>query len=322
MRKAFSAAGAIALAVAAGMAEAADLPSRKAPPDYIAPPIVSWTGLYVGLNAGGGFGGDGVHNSASDLYDNPQTVNGCPQYGPGPHCELVFMPAPSLFGAAGAASAVGNIPLDSSGFLGGGQIGYLWRFNSDFVAGVEADIQGTTLSGHGAGMGAGNPQYFGITVATVETASKSVDYLGTARARLGYLVTPSVLAYATGGLAYGGAHLSTSVAQGSQFPPGGFIVAPALGQASIADTRVGWTVGGGVEWMFSPNWSVKAEYLYYDLGVLTSNVALAGSGGIATVNPPLYADAVQSSTRFNGHIVRAGVNYHFNWAVAPVVAGY
>jgi outer membrane immunogenic protein len=321
MKKLFSA-GAIALAVAAGTADAADLPSRKAPPDYIAPPIMSWTGLYVGLNAGGAFGGDGVHNSASDLYDNPQTMNGCPQYGPGPICGAITAPAPSLFGAAGAASAALNIPLNSSGFLGGGQIGYLWRFNGDLVAGVEADIQGTTLDGHGSGMGVGNPQYFGMTVATVETASKSLDYLGTARARLGYLVTPSLLAYATGGLAYGGAHLSTSLAQGSPFPTGGFIVAPALGQTSVGDTRVGWTVGGGGEWMFAPNWSVKAEYLYYDLGVLTTNGALGGVGGIFPVNPPLYADAVQSSTRFNGHVVRAGVNYHFNWAVAPVVAGY
>jgi outer membrane immunogenic protein len=75
--------------------------------------------------------------------------------------------------------------------------------------------------------------------------------------------------------------------------------------------------------MFLPNWSTKVEYLYYDLGNVTvpSGVLVASYS-----NPPtsvLAAIASQTQTRFDGHIVRVGVNYHFSWgAPAPVYAKY
>jgi outer membrane immunogenic protein len=85
-------------------------------------------------------------------------------------------------------------------------------------------------------------------------------------------------------------------------------------------TRKALTVGGGLEWMFSQNWSVKFEYLYYDLGTASVN------GPVQYVNAVTGATglgASQTSAQFNGHIVRAGVNYHFNWgAPAPVLAKY
>jgi outer membrane immunogenic protein len=90
---------------------------------------------------------------------------------------------------------------------------------------------------------------------------------------------------------------------------------------SISNTKVGWTAGGGAEWMFLPNWSVKVEYLYYDLGSLTTADAVFA---VAPVAPAvgLYA-ATQNKTRFNGSVVRAGIDYHFVWgAPAPVVAKY
>ena len=76
-----------------------------------------------------------------------------------------------------------------------------------------------------------------------------------------------------------------------------------------------------------PNWSAKVEYLYYDLGNITYSggvsSVIAQPGGVQPVGQLLYALASQTSTRFNGNIVRAGVNYHFNWgAPAPVVAKY
>jgi outer membrane immunogenic protein len=91
---------------------------------------------------------------------------------------------------------------------------------------------------------------------------------------------------------------------------------------AYSDTRAGWTAGGGVEWMFAPNWSAKVEYLYYDLGSATYALtplvnANCGSAGAC------YGSFAQSSVRFDGHIVRGGVNYHFNWGdPAPVVAKY
>ncbi|MBM3564345.1 MAG: porin family protein, partial [Alphaproteobacteria bacterium] len=158
------------------------------------------------------------------------------------------------------------------------------------------------------------------------TTSKRLDYIGTVRGRLGWLFTPTLLAYGTGGLAYGGVSVSTSIAQFNndcaQFP-GACISGAAFSSGAFSDTRVGWTVGGGLEWMFWPNWSAKVEYLYYDLG----NVSYS-AGALTTLGNTIFAGSVvagvvsQTQTRFNGNIVRAGVNYHFNWGAAPIVAKY
>jgi outer membrane immunogenic protein len=76
-------------------------------------------------------------------------------------------------------------------------------------------------------------------------------------------------------------------------------------------TRAGWTVGGGVEWMFAPRWSVKAEYLYYDLGSRDLNFAFTihdnNSNRSATFNSATNID-------FKGSIARVGINYHFGGA--------
>jgi outer membrane immunogenic protein len=96
------------------------------------------------------------------------------------------------------------------------------------------------------------------------------------------------------------------------------------------NSRVGYTLGGGIEWMFLPNWSVKAEALYYDLGRNNNNnnarlLAMTCNGATCAVPGGLFASSLitQNSNRSNGVIARAGINYHFNWgAPAPVVARY
>jgi outer membrane immunogenic protein len=262
----------VAAVLAAGSAFAADLPSMKAPimpPPPPPPPM--WTGFYVGLNAGYTWG------------DN----------------NAVGITQGSLFGPFVDTLNSSVVSPNNDGFIGGGQIGYNYQFANSFVAGIEADIQGVADSGNSAA--SFNPLLF-----TTTTASKSLDYLGTVRGRLGYLITPTLLVYGTGGLAYGQTNLSFSML--------------SLGLASTAtgafsDTRVGWTAGGGVEWMFMPNWSAKVEYLYYDLGTVTA------TGALNIVGIPI--GAVQATSKFQGHVVRAGVNYHFNmFAPAPVVAKY
>ena len=104
------------------------------------------------------------------------------------------------------------------------------------------------------------------------------------------------------------------------------LTSAAFGAGNFSDTRVGWTAGAGLEWMFWPNWSTKVEYLYYDLGNVTfTNGVLATSYLTPRLAGPTLSAAVasQSRTRFDGHIVRVGVNYHFNWgAPAPVYAKY
>ena len=72
------------------------------------------------------------------------------------------------------------------------------------------------------------------------------------------------------------------------------------------NTRAGWTVGAGLEWMFAQGWSAKAEYLYVDLG-----------------NYVQYTPAINVNVSERVHTAKVGINYHFNWgSSAPVVARY
>ncbi len=307
MNKLILSASVVALALSAGgSAFAADLPSRKAAPVYVAPPPAPmWTGFYVGLNAGGTFGGNELVNVGTyGLSSNPALAGSL------------------AVASASALAGTGNFSINNGGFIGGGQIGYNWQWNS-FVLGLEADIQGiagsnsTATAVTGAGI-AGFP--LNALSGTVST-SKTLDYLGTVRGRIGYLFTPTLLVYGTGGLAYGGANASTSVFQSLSGP-----VAPGLQTVfgttgSYSDTLVGWTAGAGLEWMFMPNWSAKLEYLYYDLGTVSYGSGVVASMAAGGAN--FFTNVVSTTTKFDGHIVRAGVNYHFNWgAAAPVLAKY
>ncbi|MCQ4190939.1 outer membrane protein [Methylocystis suflitae] len=298
-----------------GSALAADLPHYKAPPPPPLPPPPLWTGFYVGLNAGGTWSSSNASNVGAFAVGTPGW----------PHGSAPADTAANLAAASLATSAIASV--NNSGFIGGGQIGYNWQFMNSFVAGVEADIQGIAGGNNRAssvGIGpvpldpAGAPttasNYLGFT-----SVSKRLDYLGTVRGRLGWLFTPTLLVYGTGGLAYGGVNFSHSVSLFNDvYSPTNHIPA-TFGGSAFSDTRVGWTAGGGLEWMFMPNWSAKVEYLYYDLGSVTTAFALPLSDTL-TGNSALVIGSAR--TRFNGNIVRAGVNYHFNWGAAPVVAKY
>ncbi len=267
--------------------------------------VAHWTGFYAGVNAGGVFGGDNTTTTFGGLtWVNPDlaAVGGLPW-------------ATSVALASNSVTSVAN-----SGFIGGGQIGYDWQLRSSFVIGVEADIQGLAGASGSSSVIAVTPVVTPLAVDNYisgTSVSRSLDYLGTVRGRIGYLVTPTLLAYATGGLAYGGANLSSSfLAQTPLLSAIG--VTPVVGASSYSDTRVGWTVGGGLEWLFAPNWSAKLEYLYYDLGTAaTPKSAFNQSFGLAGL---LGVGLQQTAAQFNGHIVRAGLNYHFNWgATDPIV---
>jgi outer membrane immunogenic protein len=274
----------IALAAAlvasfSGSALAADLPSKKAP--VVAPPVLSWTGFYVGANAGGLWSG----NNSGNLQ--------------------VYGGAPAL-----SAIPVGNKVSNSyGGFLGGGQVGYNYQLMKSFVIGAEADIQG--MAGN-----AGTANFTGVssadsvTYTTYGKASSNLQYIGTVRGRVGYLVMPTLLAYGTAGFAYGGVSSTVWLATSGTDGTGGG------GSLAYSNTQAGWTAGGGLEWMFMPNWSAKAEYLYYSLSNGYASTTIADTANT-------WAYGIGASRSFNGNIVRAGVNYHFNWgAPAAVVAKY
>jgi len=289
-----------ALALATGSALAADLPSLKAPPAYAPPPPPLWTGFHAGLNAGGAW----AASNAISFVSAPFLVNG-----------VGNVP----WAAASAIAGSGAVSTNGAGFIGGGQLGYDWRFNGRFLVGLEADVQGLAGANNNASVVTLAPAPApGLNFLTSVSGGKSLDFLGTARGRLGYLITPTLLAYATGGFAYGQAASATNFFQHvpNDFP--GFLLLGA-NQGRLSQMRVGWTAGGGLEWLFWPQWSAKIEYLYFDLGAATYPVAVTTDRELATL---LVANATQARARFDGHVVRVGVNHHFNWGAAPIVAKY
>jgi outer membrane immunogenic protein len=284
-------------------AVAADLPSIKS--GSLAAPGAIWAGFYAGLNAGGMWG------NANSVNVTTMPISGSEASDP----SLDFTKT-----ALGGAANTGAIYTGTQrGFIGGGQLGYnhvVTFGKNQFLAGLELDLQGV------AGDGGNNPGYvaylpvIGLSYSSV-SVHNSTSYIGTVRSRIGCLITPTVMIYGTGGLAYG--RVSTTFARWSLDYPTTY-GAWGEGLNSYAAVKSGWTAGGGGEWMFSPSWSVKAEYLYYDLGSLASNTSTIRynlkDSFVRITHVSTYAP------RFNGNIVRAGVNYHFNSSSAPVVAKF
>ena len=343
MKKQISAA-ALALVVSTGAAFAADLPFRKEAPVYVPPPPPPmWTGFYAGLNAGYGFGGSGDVSTATtgfDQYYQQYTTNTM-------YSWVAQNSYTAGFGGLFAANS-GSTNIDQSGFIGGGQAGYNYQWGQNFVVGLEADIQGSGIRGTGSYTGVGSDAYtmFGMPHGTRTAIGGGVvqanlDWFGTVRGRIGYLFTPNLLVYATGGLTYGGAegnanHSSFSSLSGpmvfNQSSTGVMtptsIYGVATGNGYGSSTLVGWNIGGGLEWMFMQNWSLKAEAFYYNLGSLNiSGIAAAPPSNNPANMAMIIADAQilnpQTRVSYNGVIARMGLNYHFNWgSPAPVLAKY
>ena len=312
MKKALSPLAAAALLVAGGSAFAADLATTKAPPAPLPPPAL-WKGFYVGLNAGGVWSNNGSAQVSTFPISSSLTNPGNPE-------RTIF--ATSLSGPLNIGS--------TNGFIGGGQVGYNWQpglMNNNLIFGFEADIQGVVVTGSKSRV-VNNlwPIATGGAVWNSMSANGNMNFLGTVRGRLGYLVTPTLLVYGTGGVAYGDLNYSVNLSQYA-FLANGAVSQAALGNANYGNVQVGWTAGGGGEWMFMPNWSAKVEYLYYDLG--SSNLELntyansLRAGSIVSA-PGAAWTASTINGRTTGNLVRAGVNYHINMnpAASPVVAKY
>jgi outer membrane immunogenic protein len=211
-----------------------------------------------------------------------------------------------------------SLPVNSRGFIGGGQIGYNHQFDK-FVLGIEADIQGTSVSGSGYGTTAEPIVGFpGNTAQTTLSVSNRLDYLGTLRGRIGFTITPTLLLYGTGGLAYGGVDSKTDINQALAGPATLTVNVPYSSDSNFSGVRFGWTAGAGLAWMLSPQWSVKLEYLYYDLGsanyggVLNNIVGPGPPGNLVPVGGVFYSLGTAASTRLDGNIVRVGLNYQFD----------
>jgi len=259
----------VALLVA-GPAFAADM-AVKAPVRAPLMPVLGWGGWYVGANAGWvGTASDGITNTGTDTGA----------------------------GGLGNGLATGAIPtslnLKYSGFIGGAQIGYNWQVGS-WVYGLEADFDGASAKGD-ATIG---PITVPGHVPQTTTYHRELDWLATFRGRLGVTLAPAFLVYATGGLAVGETKLGNSYICPTCAPPAS-TESSTTNQSS--NTSAGWTAGGGAEWMFAPNWSVKAEYLYVDLGKHNSSIAYTYGANVSTLT---------SRANDTMHIVRGGINFHF-----------
>jgi outer membrane immunogenic protein len=261
-----------ATSLLATSAFAADLPARtytKAP--VYVEPIYNWTGFYLGGNIGYSWG---KSNDSSTLTNTAGTV---------------------LFASTSNT--------DLNGIVGGAQIGYNWQMQG-WVWGLEADIQGTDEKGTRnfiCPTGVCTPTFGQIAVfpgpAVPVALSQKIDWFGTVRARGGVLVTPKVLLYATGGLAYGEVDSSATIGLvPSVFP-------------TTSTTNVGWTVGAGIEGAIGGNWTAKLEYLYVDLGKVNGSflTTIGGlGGGVLSSN---------YSSHVTDNILRVGINYRFDSAV-------
>ena len=230
----------------------------------------SWTGFYLGGNFGYGWGSadtdfDPLPDAATFVFLNPQSLN-----------------------------------PDPDGFIGGGQLGFNWQWNKWLVLGVETDFQGSDIEGDDTRTGfegfsgvSRNPDRF-------LEAHERMQWLGTARGRIGFVPWCRMLIYGTGGLAYGNVDYSAQTNFGTTFFHG------ASYPVNFTETSTGWTAGGGFEYAMTHHWTLRFEYLHYDLG----DQHRTGSEFIAGVpqGPPFF---VHYNFDTSGNIVRGGFNFKF-----------
>jgi outer membrane immunogenic protein len=292
-------------------ADLAPRPYTKAP--VIVDPGYNWTGFYIGGNVGYSWG----RSSTTEAFTDALT---------------------------GTILSAATAKFDLNGVIGGGQAGYNWQRNK-WVFGLEGDIQASGEKGSTNAVCPGNTTVFTpagatSTVAAVSSAcslghggdtnignvngqpvtnalSEKIEWFGTFRGRIGPTITPTILAYVTGGLAYGSVKATDTVTatnligpQGVNTPPTFVPVFAAFGNSS---TRVGWTIGAGIEGVISGNWTAKLEYLYIDLGNISGSFVtpvIAPSGNFVTAS---------YNSHITDNVLRVGVNYRWD---GPVVARY
>jgi len=185
----------------------------------------------------------------------------------------------------GAFAGDNSLVSNDARFLGGVQGGFDYQFAPNWVIGAEAQY---------SWLSSGNNNGVLFPGGTLVTAGNN-DQLGSVTGRLGYTWGPALL-YAKGGYAWRDNNNIAVTAAGVPQP-----------FTTNNNHKDGYTVGAGLEYMFAPNWSAKAEYQYYNFGNTTF-----------TTGP---ADIVNTRFRNDEHTVKLGVNYRFGWG-GPVAAKY
>lgn len=214
-------------------------------------PAASWTGFYLG--AGAGFRSANVSEQTLSA-DRPGFVNG-----------NLMDPATCSFALCGSTQS-----LDHTAFRFSPYFGYNWQITRQWLVGGEGDVgfgnKTSTISGvplPGAGL-------FSIDNVVGDSFAVKTSWDASARARVGYLATPDFLVYVMGGPAW--QHVEATSTCG---PKNGFFSCGVgnnfTGVVTDATTKLGYTIGGGVETMVDGHWLVRAEFRYSDLGAITNN---------------------------------------------------
>jgi len=246
---------------------AADLPG-KAPTRPVAP-VADWTGFYIGVHGGYGWG------------DNPFTEG------------FIEFDSPDF--------AIHGI--ESKGYVFGGHFGHNWQRGA-WVGGIEIDISATGIKGSEERSASFRGD--GATLTVTRARHDKFDLLGSARGRIGFLPTQSLLLYGTGGLAWTqftqGGTVTQTIAAGNQ----------SITQADAAEntsTRFGFAIGGGAEFRLTDNLFLRAEYLHYDFGTSQPTRSFA----LTCVNVPGCPNLSASDTsgRLTADVVRGGVSLKF-----------
>jgi outer membrane immunogenic protein len=231
-------------------------------PIYKAPvPMMNWTGCYVGADAGAGWSAQDVTNSTPAVLDQ--------------------------------AGVVGTI--NGAGAVGGGYAGCNLQVRPGWVVGIEGDFSAMHLGGT---VDAASNLASGAPPATAGSAAWTdhLNWLATVRGRLGYVMTPDLMFFLTGGVAWGASNYRSF----DLFPGG----CPVCGGTAFGQTSVGYVAGLGFDWTpWHNNWIVRIEYLYHNLGGATATASLTPplTGAAAY---PVWKDMVVQTAR-------VGLSYKF-----------
>lgn len=261
-------------------ASAADLPTTA--PAYKAPAAVqsSWNGAYLGVSLGA-------------RWSDPEWETTCLTPGlPGTKCPASI--APGRYAAGHSAN------FDSAGLRAGGYLGYNWQVLPTWVVGIEGDVAWGDNKKTIAGIpGAEDPTVVGSPGADSTSVKQGWD--ASLRLRAGYLISPTMLIYATGGVAF--TRLEATVTCGTALPVGWCLGgAGNVGRTDTQSTeRTGWTVGGGLEAVLAGNWLLRAEYRYADYGTWNASF----------MQDATNVDSLAADIRLRTHTAQVGIAYRF-----------
>jgi outer membrane immunogenic protein len=260
--------------------------------------VLNWSGFYVGASIGARWEGA---NWTTTCLRPGVAGNICP----GSVSDL-----PTRVGFNNPAN------FNSTSLRGGLYGGYNWQFGLAGLVGIEGDWAGGLNNSTNSPIpGADLPNSTGAT--GLDRASVKETWDAGIRGRLGYLPTRTLLLFGTAGVSWASLQASAfcGVANTAGWCAGG---APGfVGTTStISKIATGWTVGAGVEWMYTLHWLFRAEYRYTDYGRL-SGIFFPGINGAGVPN----GDAIAAGVKLHTHTALLGIAYKFGGGL-PLVGGY